>query len=33
MRYTSKTFTVPAAPSTVTQQEWDRIFGKPKPAK
>lgn len=28
MKYTQKTFTLPAGPQKVSQQEWERIFGK-----
>lgn len=28
MRYLEKRFSVPAAPASVTQEEWDSIFGK-----
>jgi hypothetical protein len=30
MKYQQKSFTVPAAGPNVTQEEWDRIFGKKK---
>lgn len=31
MQYLKPKFTLPAAPSKVTQEEWDRIFGEPEP--
>lgn len=33
MKYTSLSFTLPAAPPKVTQAEWTRIFGEPRKKK